>query len=129
MNLLIMGLSHRSAPLDVLEHVAVSCADTDKVLPQLLPREPVTKTLLLSTCNQVEIYAVVATFHHGLAKITDILAHQSAMTPDHLSPHLCVHHAAASIEHLFPVAAETPARPGHQHQDRGRSSRHYAKPQ
>jgi hypothetical protein len=65
----------------------------------------VTKTLLLSTCNQVEIYAVVATFHDGLAKITDILAHQSAMTPDHLSPHLCVHHAAASIEHLFPVAA------------------------
>ncbi len=105
MSLLVVGLSHRSAPVDVLERVAVSCADAGKVLHQLLEREHVAEALLLSTCNRVEIYAVVAAFHDGLVDITDVLAHQSAMMLDELSAHLYVHYAAAGVEHLFSVAA------------------------
>jgi glutamyl-tRNA reductase len=105
MSLLVVGLSHRSAPVDVLERVAVSAADGGKVLCQLLARENIAEALLLSTCNRVEIYAVVATFHGGLADITDVLARQSAMVLDELSEHLYVHYAAAGVEHLFSVAA------------------------
>ncbi|MGB8997167.1 MAG: glutamyl-tRNA reductase [Pseudonocardiaceae bacterium] len=105
MSLLVVGLSHRSAPVDVLERVAVSCADASKVLHQLLEREHIAEALLLSTCNRVEVYAVVAAFHDGLADITDVLAHQSAMALDELSEHLYVHYAAAGVEHLFSVAA------------------------
>jgi glutamyl-tRNA reductase len=105
MSLLVVGLSQRSAPVEVLERAAASCADAGKVLHQLLEREHVTEVLLLSTCNRVEVYAVVATFHDGLAAITDVLAHQSAMTLDDLSEHLYVHYAAAGVEHLFSVAA------------------------
>jgi glutamyl-tRNA reductase len=105
MSLLIVGLSHRSAAVDVLERVAVSFADTGKVLGQLLKREHVAEALLLSTCNRVEVHAVVATFHGGLADITDVLASQSAITLDELSGHLYVHYAAAGVEHLFAVAA------------------------
>jgi glutamyl-tRNA reductase len=105
MSLLVVGLSHRSAPLDVLERVAASCADAGKLLHQLLEREHVAEALLLSTCNRVEVYAVVAAFHDGLADITDVLAHQSTMTLEDLSKHLYVHYAAAGVEHLFSVAA------------------------
>lgn len=105
MSLLVVGLSHRSAPVEVLERVAVSAADAGKVLGQLLARDNVAEALLLSTCNRVEIYAVVATFHGGLADITDVLARQSAMVLDELSEHLYVHYAAAGVEHLFSVAA------------------------
>jgi glutamyl-tRNA reductase len=105
MNLLVVGLSYRSAPVDVLERVAVSCADTGKVLHQLLEREHVAEALVLSTCNRVEVYAVVAAFHDGLADVTDVLAHQCAMTLDELSQHLYVHYAAAGVDHLFSVAA------------------------
>jgi glutamyl-tRNA reductase len=105
MSLLVVGLSHRSAPVNVLERVAVSCADAGKVLYQLLECEHVAEVLLLSTCNRVEIYAVVTTFHEALAEITEVLAHQSAMTLDELSGHLYVHYAAAGVEHLFSVAA------------------------
>jgi glutamyl-tRNA reductase len=105
MSLLVVGLSHRSAPVEVLERVAVSCADAGKVLHQLLECERVAEALLLSTCNRVEVYAVVAAFHDGLAEITDVLAHQCAMTLDELSGHLYVHYAAAGVEHLFSVAA------------------------
>jgi glutamyl-tRNA reductase len=105
MSLLVVGLSHRSAPVEVLERVAVSAADAGKVLCQLLARENVAEALLLSTCNRIEIYAVVATFHGGLADVTDVLARQSAMVLDELSEHLYVHYAAAGVEHLFSVAA------------------------
>lgn len=105
MSLLVLGLSHRSAPVDMLERVAVSCTDAGKVLHQLLEREHVAEVLLLSTCNRVEVYAVVTTFHDGLAEITEVLAHQCAMTPDELSDHLYAHYAAAGVQHLFSVAA------------------------
>jgi Porphobilinogen deaminase, dipyromethane cofactor binding domain/Glutamyl-tRNAGlu reductase, N-terminal domain len=72
MSLLVVGLSHRSAPVEVLERVAASCADAGKVLHQLLEREHVTEALLLSTCNRVEVYAVVATFHDGLVRIVQV---------------------------------------------------------
>ncbi|HZD15443.1 MAG TPA: glutamyl-tRNA reductase, partial [Pseudonocardiaceae bacterium] len=53
----------------------------------------------------VEIYAVVQTFHGGLADITQVLTRQSAVALDQLSDHLYVHYAAAGVEHLFLVAA------------------------
>src|SRR3989440_6580142 len=105
MSLLVVGLSHRSAPVEVLERVAVSCSDAGKVLHQVLECEHVAEALLLSTCNRVEVYAVVAAFHDGLAEITEVLAHQCVMTRDELSQHLYVHYAAAGVEHLFSVAA------------------------
>ncbi|MGH3755783.1 MAG: glutamyl-tRNA reductase [Pseudonocardiaceae bacterium] len=105
MSLLVVGLSHRSAPVGVLEHAAAAVADVGKVACELLHREHVAEVLVLSTCNRVEIYAVVQTFHGGLADITDVLAGQSAMALDQLSDHLYVHYAAAGVEHLFSVAA------------------------
>ncbi|MBV9143419.1 MAG: glutamyl-tRNA reductase [Pseudonocardiales bacterium] len=105
MSLLVVGLSHRSAPVGVLEKVAVSVADAGKVLGQLLEREHVAEALLLSTCNRVEVYAVVTTFHGGLADITDVLVGQSALVLDELTDHLYVHYAAAGVEHVFSVAA------------------------
>jgi glutamyl-tRNA reductase len=105
MSLVVVGLSHRSAPVAVLERAAVPAEETGKVASQLLEREHVAEALLLSTCNRVEVYAVVTTFHGGLADITDVLARQSALALDELSDHLYVHYAAAGVEHLFSVAA------------------------
>ncbi|MCW2687965.1 MAG: hemA [Mycobacterium sp.] len=105
MSLLVVGLSHRSATLDTLERVTLSCTDVGKVLLRLLERQHVTEAMLLSTCNRVEVYAVVTAFHGGLAEITEVLADQCAMTLDDLTEHLYVHYAAAGVEHLFSVAA------------------------
>jgi glutamyl-tRNA reductase len=105
MSLLVVGLSLRSAPVDVLERVAVSCADGGKILAQLLERQHVAEALLLRTCNRVEVYAVVTAFHDGLGEIVDVVAHQSAMPSADLSEHLYVHYATAGVEHLFSVAA------------------------
>ncbi len=102
---MVVGLSHHSAPITVLERAAVPGTDVDKVLCELLEHEHVAEALLLSTCNRVEIYAAVQTFHGGLADISDVLARHSAIALDQLSDHLYVHYAAAAVEHLFTVAA------------------------
>ncbi len=105
MSLLVVGLSHRTAAVPVLERAVVPCAETGKVLDELLKRDNVAEALLLSTCNRVEIYAVVHTFHGGLDDITAVLARQSGTTLDDLSNYLYVHYAAAGVEHMFAVAS------------------------
>jgi glutamyl-tRNA reductase len=105
MTLLVVGLSHRSTPVEVLERVAVSLVDAGEVLDELRDCEHVAEALLLSTCNRIEVYAEVATFHGGLADVTDVLERRSAIALDDLSDHLFVHYAEAGVEHLFSVAA------------------------
>ncbi|MGQ0779062.1 MAG: glutamyl-tRNA reductase, partial [Pseudonocardiales bacterium] len=104
MSLLVVGLSHRSAPVQVLERAVVASTETGKLLDELLSCANVTEALLLSTCNRVEIYAVVQTFHGGLDDVTAVLARQAGTPLDDLSGHLYVHYAAAAVEHLFSVA-------------------------
>jgi glutamyl-tRNA reductase len=105
MNLLVVGMSHRTAPIAVLEQAVVPVANTGKVVGELLSREPVTEALLLTTCNRVEIYAFVEAFHGGLAEATDVFVRHSGMALDQLSGYLYVHYEVAAVEHLFSVAA------------------------
>ncbi|MDQ3989453.1 MAG: glutamyl-tRNA reductase, partial [Actinomycetota bacterium] len=105
MSLLVVGLSHHTAPVGVLERATVAPEDTRKVLTELLECEHVSEALLLSTCNRVEVYAVVQTFHGGLANVSGVLARHAAAALDELSGHLYVHYAGAGVEHLFRVAS------------------------
>ncbi|MFE2753115.1 glutamyl-tRNA reductase [Actinosynnema sp. NPDC059335] len=104
MSVLVVGLSHRTTPVPVLERVAVADADRGKVLDQLLSAPSVSEAVLLSTCNRVEVYAVVETFHGGMNEVVEVLAHQAGAEPADLFEHLYVHYSAAAVEHLFSVA-------------------------
>lgn len=105
MNVLAVGMSHRTAGVRALERAAVSAADLPKVLDELLRCADVTEAVLLSTCNRVEVFAVVEAFHGGLADVTGVLARHAAIDPVDLGAALYVHYAAAAVEHLFSVAA------------------------
>jgi hypothetical protein len=78
-NVLVVGLSHRSAPVEVLERAAVATDEVPKLLDEMLQGSHVTEVMMLSTCNRVEVYAVVdafkaaygAKFCKAVAKITD----------------------------------------------------------
>jgi glutamyl-tRNA reductase len=104
-NVLAVGMSHRTAGVRELERAAVSVADTTKVLHELQQCAHVDEVVLLSTCNRVEIYAVVETFHGGLSDLTNVLARHAGTDPGHLSRGMHVHYAAGAVEHLFTVAA------------------------
>ncbi|MFB9905201.1 glutamyl-tRNA reductase [Allokutzneria oryzae] len=105
MTLLAVGLSHRTAPVRVLERAAVTGDEAGKLLDELLRCPNVSEAVLVSTCNRVEVYAVVEAFHGGLADVSGVLARQAGTDVGQLSSHLYVHYAARAVEHLFRVAA------------------------
>lgn len=105
MSVLAVGLSHRSAELSTLERVAVPATEVTKVLHELQQAEHVSEAMLVSTCNRIEVYAVVETFHGGLNDVSDVLACQAGMEPADLYDSLYVHYAGAAIEHLFSVTS------------------------
>ncbi|AHI01706.1 glutamyl-tRNA reductase [Kutzneria viridogrisea] len=105
MSLLAVGVSHRTAGVGLLERLAVSGDDHGKLLDELLRCEHVSEALLLSTCNRIEVYAVVEAFHGGLADVTSVLSRHSGVEVNGLCDHFYVHYAAAAVEHLFSVAA------------------------
>jgi glutamyl-tRNA reductase len=98
-------MSHHTADLRVLERVTVPDVDVPKVLGDLLSRPNVIEAILVSTCNRVEVYAVVESFHGGLTDVVDVLARHSGDDVAALHDHLYVHYAAAAAQHLFTVAA------------------------
>ncbi|MGQ0839287.1 glutamyl-tRNA reductase [Actinokineospora sp.] len=105
MSILAVGMSHRTADLNVLERVTVSATDVPKVLHELLACDNITEAVLVSTCNRVEVYAVVEAFHAGLADVVGVLSRQSGEDVSALYEHLYVHYAGAAAQHLFTVAA------------------------
>ncbi len=105
MSVLIVGLSHRSAPVATLERAAVSGDSLGKLLRDVFEAEPVTGTFVVSTCNRVEIYAEVGMFHAGLSSISDLLARHSGVPLAELTPHLYVRYEDRAVQHLLTVAA------------------------
>ena len=105
MTVLVVGLSHRSAPVDVLERAAVAASDAPKLVSEMLRGEHVSEAMLVSTCNRIEVYAVVDAFHGGLADVSAVLERHSGMVLPELTEHVYVHYAGSAVQHLFAVAA------------------------
>ncbi|OBF29048.1 glutamyl-tRNA reductase [Mycobacterium sp. ACS1612] len=105
MSVLLFGVSHRSAPVSVLEQLSTDEADQVKIVQQVLQSSLVTEAMVLSTCNRVEVYAVVEAFHGGLSVIGSVLSEHSGMSLNDLTKYAYVRYAEAAVEHLFAVAS------------------------
>lgn len=104
MSLLVVGLSHRSAPVSVLERAALSPDAQIKLLQDTVAAEPAAEAALLATCNRIELYADVDKFHAGVAELSTLLAQHSGVGLDELTPYLYVHYEGRAVHHLFSVA-------------------------
>jgi len=102
--MLVVGLSHKSAPLSLLERALVSGDDLAKLLRDLWAAEHVAGVFVISTCNRAEIYAEVDKFHGGVSVICDLLARHSGIPLAELTPHLYVHYEDRAVQHLLAVA-------------------------
>ena len=105
MTVLVVGISHRSAPVEVLERAAVAADDVPKLLDELIKGPHVSEAVLLSSCNRIEVYAVVEAFHGGLADVSAVLSRHSGMPLPELTEHVYVHYAGSAVQHLFAVAS------------------------
>ncbi|WP_314171335.1 glutamyl-tRNA reductase [Streptomyces winkii] len=104
MSLLVVGLSHRSAPVSVLERAVLAPGVRGKLLQDAVSAEPAAEAAVLSTCNRIELYADVDKFHAGVGELSTLLAQHSGVGLDELTPHLYVHYEDRAVHHLFSVA-------------------------
>ncbi len=105
MTLLVVGVSHRTAPVSLLDRVALVDGAAEKLQVDLLASTHVAESLVLSTCNRVEIYAEVTKFHGGVLDVTETLAKATGIGRDELTPHLYVRYEDRAVQHIFEVAA------------------------
>ena len=105
MSLVVVGLNHRTAAVDLLERMTVAPTALPKALHDLTGREHLAEVVLLSTCNRTEVYARTTRFHDGVDDVRHFLAEQSGVDPDLIGEQLYTYHDDAAVAHLFGVAS------------------------
>lgn len=105
MSYVIVGLNHRTVPLELLERMTVAPEALPKALHSLASREHLIEVAVLSTCNRTEIYGYCTKFHSAVHDVSEFLAEKSLVAPEELVDHLYTYYDAAAVGHLFGVAA------------------------
>ncbi len=106
MHVIVVGLSHKTAPVEIREKLAVPESRLGEALNRLCSYPGVKEGILLSTCNRVEVYSVVEEIDAGYGRIQEFLADTHlALSSEQLTPHLYWHTGDRAITHLFRVAA------------------------
>jgi glutamyl-tRNA reductase len=105
MAIVVVGLNHRTAPISLLERLAIPEDRTAKALHHLLTFEHVLEGVVLSTCNRIEVYAIVSRFHGGAQDLRNFLAEFGHVAPEEFTDYLYTYHDDAAVRHLFRVAA------------------------
>jgi glutamyl-tRNA reductase len=103
-SVVVFGLNHKTAPLELLERAAVPSEHLPKALTSLTTRRPVREAVVLSTCNRLEVYAVVSRFHDGVAAVRDFVCEWAGVAPEDLAGHTYDYFDDGAAAHLFAVA-------------------------
>jgi glutamyl-tRNA reductase len=105
MNIIVVGLSHKTAAVEIREKVAFSPNKIEKPLGELIRLEGIIEGVIVSTCNRVEIYATTRDIAGGIARIKRFMAEYHHLPFEVLEPHLYSYHAETAIHHVFRVAS------------------------
>ena len=106
MNIVAVGLNHRTAPVELRERLAVTEARLPEALARLKRWPGIDEGVILSTCNRVELYAVVKDTELGLESLSEYMVTIAAdVSPGQVEPHLYRLDGADAVKHLFRVAA------------------------
>ena len=105
MAILTLGVSFRRAPIELLEQLAFTDDDFAKAYRRAGDAEGLDETVILSTCNRVEITANVSGYHAGFTSLKRLLGETRDIDPDVLGEPLYAHWERDAADHLFAVAA------------------------
>jgi len=104
-SVLVVGISHNSAPVHLLERVALDRDGVHKLVHDAAACEHVTEATVIATCNRLEIYADVDRFHGSVEEVSRLLVDRAGQSAEAMLPHLYVHYDDGAVSHLFQVAA------------------------
>jgi glutamyl-tRNA reductase len=105
MSVLVVGVSHKTAPVSILERLALDADAVTKLVRDVADSEHVLEATALATCNRIEVYAEVDRFHGSVETVSRLLCERADQAPEDVVPHLYVHYDDGAVSHLFNVAA------------------------
>ncbi|MEY3757963.1 MAG: hypothetical protein RLZZ263_1117 [Cyanobacteriota bacterium] len=105
MHIAVVGLSHRTAPVEIRERLSIPEQTMEQSLQQLRADEQVLEASILSTCNRLEIYALLRHPEQGISAVGGFLSRHSGLAVEDLTPHLFTYHHEDAVAHLLRVAA------------------------
>ena len=105
MGILGLGVSFRRAPVELLERLAFTDDDLAKAYRAALDQPAIDEVVVLSTCNRVEIYGAVSSYHAGFLALKRVLCEMRGVAPEELADPLYAHWERDAATHLFDVAA------------------------
>ncbi|WP_182525592.1 glutamyl-tRNA reductase [Nocardioides dongkuii] len=105
MSVLVVGISHNSAPVSLLERVALDGDGVSKLIEDVAACPHVVEATVISTCNRLEIYTDVDRFHGSVEELSRMLVDRAERATEQMLPHLYVHYDDGAVSHLFQVAA------------------------
>jgi len=105
MAILALGVSHRHAPVELLERLAFTEEDHVKAYRRSTEDPAIEEAVILSTCNRVEVYASVTSYHAGFQALKRLLVESRGVEPDEIGATIYSHYEEEAARHLFDVAA------------------------
>jgi glutamyl-tRNA reductase len=105
LSIAVVGMNHRTVPLEALEPMIVRPSDLPKALSDLGSRPHLDEVVVVSTCMRTEVYALVNRFHGAMADIREFLSTWSGEPPEEFSGSLYSYFDEAAVSHLFRVAS------------------------
>ena len=105
MHIAVVGLSHRTAPVEIRERLSIAEQSMEDSLQRLRADEQVLEASILSTCNRLEIYTLLRNPEQGVSAVGSFLSQHSGLELSELMPHLFAYHHEEAISHLMRVAA------------------------
>ncbi|SEC31736.1 glutamyl-tRNA reductase [Nocardioides exalbidus] len=105
MSVLVVGISHKSAPVGLLEKLALDPDGAIKLVGDVVAGEHVTEATAIVTCNRLEVYAEVDRFHGSVEDVSGLLVARAEQPTEAMLRHLYVHYDEGAVSHLFQVAA------------------------
>jgi glutamyl-tRNA reductase len=105
MSVLVVGISHKTAPVSLLERLALDADGARKLALDAAAAEHVTEAAVIATCNRLEIYAEVDRFHGSVEEVSRLFVDRADEPTESLVPHLYVHYDDGAVSHLFHVAS------------------------
>ncbi|AFZ31730.1 glutamyl-tRNA reductase [Gloeocapsa sp. BRSZ] len=105
MNIAVVGLSHKTAPVEVREKLSIPESQTESAIAHLLTYPHIEEVAILSTCNRLEIYIVARETQQGIQEVAQFLAEHSKLPASSLRQHLFIFLHEDAVMHLMRVAA------------------------
>jgi glutamyl-tRNA reductase len=105
MHIAVVGLSHRTAPVEIRERLSIPEQTMEASLQQLRADDQVLEASILSTCNRLEIYTLLRHPEQGISAVGAFLSQLSGLAVEELTPHLFTFHHEEAISHLLRVSA------------------------